>query len=664
MHVTRYRQFDSLPAAWQTDWTELARKVPFRRFDWLEAWWRNYSANPDGSPTGRHELYVLTVADDQNRLIGVAPWYRLSTRSGSKVVRFLGDGEVCSDYLSVLCRDDHSIAVTKAIAIWLQRANERGGSPNVADQPADDDRWDRLDFVGVDAEDAVFNCLLAQLRECDNLVHFCPAMNTWRMQLPLTWDEFLAGLSKQHRNRLRRADRTYFQSGQVQVKRVNSTEDWRLFFEILLDLHGRRWSNKGLPGAFASPRFTAFHREISSRWAAAGLATLAWLEMEGKPLAAEYRLHGDGVMYAYQSGMDTDRLDLRPGELANHVGGAQCRGTGPTSLRFFAWRRGIQIALARPTAAHAGGAHRAAVSLGAAAPFRLGCRAERQRVAETQCEVGQNNSSTKAEAANRCRRRSNVKVPSVFHNFLLAGYYGATMPYRLWANRYRFAHGTVPIMVLFYHRIADDGTKCCTHSNRLFQQQIRWLQKHCELISLEEVQRRVRRGFNNRLAACITFDDGYAENCEQALPFLIKHQVPCTYFVSTWHVLEGRRFAHDEATGSPGLPNTVEQIRWMAGEGIDIGAHTRTHIDLGVVTDEVKLYNEVVTSGEELQNIVGKPVRYFSFPFGMPSNLNARAFEMAYEYGYEAVARRTAVITFLATIRSTFAGFMPTTCGG
>jgi len=58
---------------------------------------------------------------------------------------------------------------------------------------------------------------------------------------------------------------------------------------------------------------------------------------------------------------------------------------------------------------------------------------------------------------------------------------------------------------------------------------------------------------------------------------------------------------------------------------------------LGVVTDEVKLYNEVVTSGEELQNIVGKPVRYFSFPFGMPSNLNARAFEMAYEYGYEAV---------------------------
>jgi CelD/BcsL family acetyltransferase involved in cellulose biosynthesis len=316
MQITCHRRFDTLPAAWQTTWNELARKVPFRRWDWLEAWWRNYSAEPDGTPTGRHDLYVLAVQDDQSNLIGIAPWYRLCTRSGSRVIRFLGDGEVCSDYLSVLCRDEHSIAVTKELATWLKDANDRHGSTNQADQ-TDDDRWDRLDFVGVDAGDAVFNCLLAQLREVGNLVHFCPAMNTWRLELPPTWDEFLSRLSKQHRNRLRRADRTYFQTGQVQVKRVDSADDWSTFFEILLDLHGRRWNNKGLPGAFASPRFAAFHREISANWSASGLATLAWLEMDGKPLAVEYRLHGDGVMYAYQSGMDTERLDVRPGELAN-----------------------------------------------------------------------------------------------------------------------------------------------------------------------------------------------------------------------------------------------------------------------------------------------------------------------------------------------------------
>ena len=42
-------------------------------------------------------------------------------------------------------------------------------------------------------------------------------------------------------------------------------------------------------------------------------------------------------------------------------------------------------------------------------------------------------------------------------------------------------------------------------------------------------------------------------------------------------------------------------------------------------------------SGEELQAALGQPVRYFAFPYGMPKNLNARAFQMAFEYGYEGV---------------------------
>ncbi|HEY2882194.1 MAG TPA: GNAT family N-acetyltransferase [Pirellulales bacterium] len=319
MHVIRHRNFDSLSASGQTTWNDLARKVPFRRWDWLEAWWRNYGLHADGSSTGKQELYVLTVHDNQHNVMGIAPWYRHTTRSGSRVVRFLGDGEVCSDYLSVLCSDENSIAVTQALASWLVNANRSAAPASPGDPIRHDDRWDRLEFVGPDAADAVFNCFLAQLQNVGNLVHFCPAMNTWRLELPPTWDELLSRLSKQHRNRLRRADRIYFQSGQIQIRRSIAPDDCAVFFDILLDLHQRRWRHKGLPGAFASPRFSAFHREISARWAAHGLATLSWLEMDDKPLAVEYRLHGDGVMYAYQSGMDTQRLELRPGELANMV---------------------------------------------------------------------------------------------------------------------------------------------------------------------------------------------------------------------------------------------------------------------------------------------------------------------------------------------------------
>ena len=170
-----------------------------------------------------------------------------------------------------------------------------------------------------------------------------------------------------------------------------------------------------------------------------------------------------------------------------------------------------------------------------------------------------------------------MKIAPPFHRLLRVGYYAASSPYRIWLHAQLAAKGTLPILVLFYHRIADDGARLGTHSNQQFRKQIHWLKHHCDLISLEEAQRRIRSGYNDRLAACITFDDGYSQNCDQAIPFLIDQQIPCTYFVSSWHVLSGRPFAHDVDLDCPPLPNTLEQLRWMAmsaSRSAHIPAHT------------------------------------------------------------------------------------------
>ena len=46
-----------------------------------------------------------------------------------------------------------------------------------------------------------------------------------------------------------------------------------------------------------------------------------------------------------------------------------------------------------------------------------------------------------------------------------------------------------------------------------FQTQIDWFQENFEIVDLEECQRRIRSGFNDRPTLSITFDDGYSENC-------------------------------------------------------------------------------------------------------------------------------------------------------
>ena len=222
-------------------------------------------------------------------------------------------------------------------------------------------------------------------------------------------------------------------------------------------------------------------------------------------------------------------------------------------------------------------------------------------------------------------------------HLLLCAYYHATLPRRWWITRTLAARRRTPIISLFYHRIADDEATEWTMPERTFIEQVTWLRRNFELISMQEVQRRLRSGENTRPALHITFDDGYADNCRAAIPWLVKERIPCTYFVTLENIMENRPFAHDLKAGVNLPPNSLDEIRAMAAAGIEIGAHTYCHPDLGKMTDPAALNREIVTARDELQDALGQEIRYFAFPFGQHANLSCRAFEIAARSGYEGV---------------------------
>ena len=216
---------------------------------------------------------------------------------------------------------------------------------------------------------------------------------------------------------------------------------------------------------------------------------------------------------------------------------------------------------------------------------------------------------------------------------LLDLYYLATLPQRKQAAAVREEKRQVPVMTLFYHRIADDHPNDWTLSNELFQRQINWLRERFDIVSLEEAQLRIGSEANDRPTVCITFDDGYADNCTTALPWLIENEIPVTYFVTTHHIQTGEPFAHDVANAQPLAVNSVQEIRDLAQAGVEIGAHGRTHTDLGRITDEDELFNEIVGSQRDLEEMLERPVRYFAFPFGLPQNMSTASFRIAFEAG-------------------------------
>ncbi len=216
---------------------------------------------------------------------------------------------------------------------------------------------------------------------------------------------------------------------------------------------------------------------------------------------------------------------------------------------------------------------------------------------------------------------------------LLNVYYLATRSQRQRAATDRAARGMEPVNVLFYHRVADTNPNGWTMSTAMFARQVRWLKERFDVVDLTEAQRRIASGHNSRPTVAITFDDGYAENMQFAVPLLLKEQVPFTYFVSTNHVFGNRPFPHDEAIGRPLTPNTVSQLREMAAAGVEIGAHNRNHIHLGVVSADV-IEDEIVGSKHDLEQALEREIRYYAFPYGQPSDLSTAAFQIAYRAGY------------------------------
>ncbi|REJ70446.1 MAG: polysaccharide deacetylase family protein [Planctomycetota bacterium] len=219
--------------------------------------------------------------------------------------------------------------------------------------------------------------------------------------------------------------------------------------------------------------------------------------------------------------------------------------------------------------------------------------------------------------------------------WILSLYYHGTLPLRMVRRAQAVAAGRAPILIFTWHRIADDAANAWTTSNDTFARAIGWLERRFDLVSLAEAQERIRGESLKRPAACVTFDDGYAENCQQALPLLIRRRIPVTYFVTAGSVLTGEAFAHDRQLGQSFAPNTLKQLRELAAFGVEIGAHTRSHPNLGQVRDEATLYDEVVTARDDLSAALEQPIRYFAFPFGQHEHLNRRAFEMARDAGYE-----------------------------
>ncbi|HEY1753825.1 MAG TPA: polysaccharide deacetylase family protein [Bryobacteraceae bacterium] len=164
--------------------------------------------------------------------------------------------------------------------------------------------------------------------------------------------------------------------------------------------------------------------------------------------------------------------------------------------------------------------------------------------------------------------------------------------------------------ILTYHSV-DATESVISVCPRVFRDQMNWLaESGTRVVPLSEIR-------STPGSVALTFDDGFQNFFEQALPVLQEHRFPATVFVVSGYCGGANNWPSQPAR--PPVPqlnlmgwNEVEQA---AQAGISVGAHTVTHPFLSRLS-HAEVEEELRTSCAAIEDRTGRSVTTFAYPYG------------------------------------------------
>ena len=226
-------------------------------------------------------------------------------------------------------------------------------------------------------------------------------------------------------------------------------------------------------------------------------------------------------------------------------------------------------------------------------------------------------------------------VAAIVRNlYLLFVYYSGI--YSLVRHWHRRARSRAAIFL--YHRVNDYANDVLTVDTETFAAQLMAKSERYQLSSTADIVDRIyaKKPIPPTTVA-IHFDDCYRDILTNGAPIMQALGVPACAFINSGYIGATRTFPHD-AEKYPftfEMLSSSEVVAWTS-LGFEVGAHTVNHIDLGRCTAEVA-GPEIVDCGRELQKIIGKPVDFFSFPFGRTDNITPVTRQIVETAGYTAL---------------------------
>lgn len=299
--IFQVKEFTSMEAcrALQPQWNVLVERAAnvtvFSTWEWQSTWWKHYGAS--------NELRVIGVFD-ADRLVGLLPLYvkRRPLAPGISVreICLVGaGGDTSPDYLGAAIDPEHEREVAATLAARV--TDRRSG-------------WDVLNLT--DMSPGIFlDALAERLRNAgvETRVSTCSTIQI--AKLPPTWEGYLAAMHRDRRYRVGKLRRGAAKNLEIQFRLPQNEAEARAAVDDLIALHRKRWESKDEAGAFRSPSYVGFHREVIEKCNLHDWIRLYRVEVAGKTAAIFYCYRYRGDILYFQSGFDPDLAQFSLGQV-------------------------------------------------------------------------------------------------------------------------------------------------------------------------------------------------------------------------------------------------------------------------------------------------------------------------------------------------------------
>ncbi|HSG80426.1 MAG TPA: GNAT family N-acetyltransferase [Acidimicrobiia bacterium] len=154
------------------------------------------------------------------------------------------------------------------------------------------------------------------------------------LELPGSWDDFVAAMSSNLRGDTRRRSRRLAERGELRFEVVSDSDDLDGLLDEGLGVEGSGWKVREGTAVVSDPGTERFYRSVAAWAAPRGMLRLCFLRVEGRAIAFDFSVEADGRHYLLKTGYDEDWFKLSPGKVLRWEVLRRCTEDGLATYEF------------------------------------------------------------------------------------------------------------------------------------------------------------------------------------------------------------------------------------------------------------------------------------------------------------------------------------------